>query len=376
MGSSKFGKKRGLKLSLSMFLGLLVTGTLVYFGILYVKADKILHKAYHPVSSTDKKATEDTLMFLIMGLDNNATRNLGSSRTDAMMLVSLNKSTQKMTLCSIPRDSFVQIQSDDYTGMQRIESAYTYGGPKSAVDTVKKLLNIPIHHYIVLNFDSFINVIDALGGIDVDVPKTFDGPLFDTGKKVHFEKGIQHLNGEEALAFSRERKIDNDIMRGFRQQLVLEAVKDKAMHLNAISKYIKIIESLDGQIQMDLDMHQIKTIIQNFLMGKDYEVEQLSFDWRAFSNGGHSMVELYQDSVDHVTHQLRVSLGLEKKDARDDKLFQTNGEYRYKSDYTTATPASEKNADTFPGDGRYIGTQGNTKTGHLPNRKTTTGFYD
>lgn len=151
------------------------------------------------------------------------------------------------------------------------------------------------------------------------MPKTFAGPLFDTGKKVHFEKGIQHLNGEEALAFSRERKIDNDIMRGFRQQLVLEAVKDKAMQLNSISKYIKIIESLEGQMQMDLNMRQIKTILQDFLIGKDYEVEQLAFDWRAFSNRGHSMVELYQDSIDHVAHQLRVSLGLEKKDERDNK---------------------------------------------------------
>ncbi|MBC1475573.1 LCP family protein [Listeria grandensis] len=376
MKSLRFRKKKGIKFFLFLFLGLLVTGTLVYFCILYVKAEKVLNKAYHPVSSTDKKATEDTLMFLVMGLDNNATRNLGSSRTDAMMLVSLNKRTKKMTLCSIPRDSFVQIQSANYTGMQRIESAYTYGGPKSAVDTVKKLFNIPIHHYVVLNFDSFIHVIDALGGIDVNVPKTFAGPLFDTGKKVHFEKGIQHLNGEEALAFSRERKIDNDIMRGFRQQLVLEAVKDKAMQLNSISKYVKIIESLEGQMQMDLNMRQIKTILQDFLIGKDYEVEQLTFDWRAFSNGGHSMVELYQDSVDHVAHQLRVSLGLEKKDARDDKKFQTNGKYKYKSDHTTATPESEKNADTFPGEGLYIGTEGNTKTGDLPNKKTTTGFYD
>ncbi|MBC1604047.1 LCP family protein [Listeria rocourtiae] len=376
MKHARFRKKRTLLLSITLLFGLLLISTLVYLCILYAKAEKVWNKAYHPVSSTDKVKTPDTMTFLIMGLDNNASRNLGSSRTDAMMLVSLNKRTHKMTLCSIPRDSFVQIQSDGYTGMQRIEAAYTYGGPKSAVNTVKKLFNIPINHYVVFNFDSFMHVIDALGGIDVDVPKTFDGPLFDTGKKVHFEKGQQHLNGEEALAFSRERKIDNDIMRGFRQQLVLEAVKEKATNINSVTKYLKIIESLEDQIQMDLDKSQIKTVIQDFLIGKDYEIEQLTFDWRAFSNSGHSMVELYQDSIDHVAHQLRVSLGIEEKDDRDKKKFQTNGKYKFKSDYTTSTPESEKNADTFTGNGVYIGTEGNTKTGDLPNRKTTTGFYD
>ncbi|WP_241433020.1 hypothetical protein [Listeria cornellensis] len=84
-----------MRFILFLLFGLLIIGTLVYLCILYVKAEKVWSKAYHPISSTNKKATEDTLMFLVMGLDNNATRNLGSSRTDAMMLVSLNKRTKK-----------------------------------------------------------------------------------------------------------------------------------------------------------------------------------------------------------------------------------------------------------------------------------------
>ncbi|MGV8016526.1 LCP family protein, partial [Mycobacterium kansasii] len=76
---------------------------------------------------------------------------------------------------SIPRDSFVQIDSKSYKGMQRIEAAYTYGGPSASVNTVEKTFNIPIDHYCVFNFNSFIKLIDAIGGIDIDVEKSFMG---------------------------------------------------------------------------------------------------------------------------------------------------------------------------------------------------------
>ncbi|EIA19513.1 LCP family protein [Listeria fleischmannii] len=367
-------KKRMIIAVVSM-LGLAILGGGIFLTLLYKKTDKVVQNAYHPVTSTKKEKDTDILSFLIMGLDNTEARNLGSSRTDAMMVATLNNKTKKITLVSLPRDSFVKIHSNDYQGMQRIEAAYTYGGPKASVDTVSKLLNIPINHYIVFNFNSFQKVIDELGGIDVQVPKDFEGPILDTGKKVQFKKGLQHLNGEEALAFSRERKIDNDIMRGLRQQIVLDAVKDKALELNSITKYLKIAEALDGEIQMDLTMKQMKEIIQGILKTKDYNTNSLTFDWRAFSNEGRSMVELYADSVVHVSHQLRASLGLEKE-VEDDETFQTNGHYKYESDYSTATKEQEKAADTFRGENIYVGTPGNTKTGKLPNRKTETGFYD
>ncbi|NSS17342.1 LCP family protein, partial [Enterococcus faecalis] len=258
----------------------------------------------------------------------------------------------------------------------RIEAAYTYDGPTASVNTVEKLLNIPINHYVVFNFLSFIKLIDAVGGIDVNVKQAFDGVTKDGPGSIHFDAGKQHLDGTKALSYARERHSDNDIMRGFRQQEIIQAVEDKLKSGQSIMKIMDIIDSLNGNIQTDVDSNELTHLVKEGLTWTNYDKQQLSFDWRTFSNEGRSMVELYPDSIENVRHQLRVSLNLEKPDERDQDgyVFHTNGEFLYQSDYTVQDEAAEENEMTSINGNTYIGVPGNTQTGPLPSVKTENGF--
>ncbi|WP_370458162.1 LCP family protein [Bacillus sp. AR18-7] len=123
--------------------------------------------------------------------------------------------------------------------------AHAFGGVDATIDTVENFLDIPIDYYVKFNFDSFLNLIDTIGGIDVDVPITFiEQDSQDQVDAIHVEKGYQHLNGEQALALARTRHIDNDFMRGKRQQLVIEAIGKKLLSMNSLSKFNSIIDKV------------------------------------------------------------------------------------------------------------------------------------
>ena len=221
-------RKRKISLISLVIILFFVTVGSAYFAVAGSYLKKTIDKGYVPIKNDYTEAqNKDSQSFLVMGLDNTIERKLGTTRTDAMMVITVNNKTKKITYLSLPRDSFVQIDAKNYQGMQRIEAAYTYDGPTASVNTVEKLLNIPINHYVVFNFLSFIKLIDAVGGIDVNVKQAFDGVTKDGPGSIHFDAGKQHLDGTKALSYARERHSDNDIMRGFRQQEIIQAVEDK-----------------------------------------------------------------------------------------------------------------------------------------------------
>ena len=103
---------------------------------------------------------------------------------------------------------------------------------------MERFLNVPVDYYVKFNFESFVQIVDSLGGIDIDVPVTFtEQDSKDQAGMIHLEKGYQHLNGEQALALARTRKIDSDAMRGQRQQLVIEAIAKKRCLSNQLAKW-------------------------------------------------------------------------------------------------------------------------------------------
>ncbi|WP_179206353.1 LCP family protein, partial [Carnobacterium maltaromaticum] len=145
---------------------------------------------------------EDTISVLVMGIDDDSARQLGSARTDALIYLTINPKEHKINMVSIPRDSYTTIVSKKYNGKDKINSAYTYGEEQATIETVEKLLNVPINYYVTFNFDSFLEIVDALDGIDVDVPVSFTDTNTLGNGEVHLEKGKQLLNGEEALALA------------------------------------------------------------------------------------------------------------------------------------------------------------------------------
>ena len=181
---------------------------------------------------------------LLLGVDTGGARGDETGRADAMVLVRTDPDRHRISLLSIPRDLRVEIPGH---GPDKINAAYAFGGPALAVDTVRSVTGLPIHHVAVVDFSSFADVIDELGGITVDVPKPIVSNRFDCPFKSRadcvrwkgwrFAKGPQEMNGRRALVYSRirENQLDpseSDITRGGRQQQVVQAMSDKIVSFN------------------------------------------------------------------------------------------------------------------------------------------------
>ncbi|PEQ44027.1 LytR family transcriptional regulator [Bacillus cereus] len=185
----------------------------------------------------DVEITKKPFTILIMGIEDYATDGQ-NGRTDSLMFATVNPNSKKVSLMSIPRDSRVKIVGKNKE--DKINAAHAYGGEKMAIDTVEGFLKVPVDHYIKIDFQGFKGIVDAVGGITVDVPFDFEERSdIDYYKLIHFKQGKQDLNGEEALAYVRMRKQDpnGDYGRAARQRQVLAAV---AQQLNSASTVFKI----------------------------------------------------------------------------------------------------------------------------------------
>jgi polyisoprenyl-teichoic acid--peptidoglycan teichoic acid transferase len=178
---------------------------------------------------------------LMLGTDNNAklASRAGDMHSDSILLLRTDPSHHRLYYLSIPRDLQVPIPGH---GTQKINAAFQYGGPELAIETIAEFTGLAINHVMVVNFGDFKDLIDAVGGITVNVPKPirsnrFDCPYAtqarcDTWQGWRFHKGPQHMNGERALIYSRIREnlldpSETDITRGARQQAVMDATASK-----------------------------------------------------------------------------------------------------------------------------------------------------
>ena len=257
---------------------LLIIGATAYGGFLYNKAESVMNKSYKPIDRDSKKTNvklENTSILFIGVDDSEKRKNNGSSRSDALMLATFNKNDKSIKLLSIPRDSYVHIpEKDIYT---KITHAHAYGGVKLTLETVEELLDVPVDYYVKMNFNAFIDVINALDGVKVDVPFTFsEQDSKDHAKAITLQKGIQELDGEQALAFARTRKIDSDIQRGMRQQQIVKAIIAKGSSIKSIANYTDVMEAVGKNMSTDLTFDQMKSFISYIQAGNGINVESLS----------------------------------------------------------------------------------------------------
>ncbi|ABS20876.1 LCP family protein [Bacillus cytotoxicus] len=282
--SKQHAKKRRLLWFIVIPLLIVTLGSGSYFFHLYSKAKSIVNNAYLELNRGDKsnkrekavKPMTDNISVLIMGVDESDIRekNYGkATRTDALLLATINKNDKSVKLVSIPRDSRVYIKSRHKK--DKITHAHVFGGVDSTIDTVERFLNVPVDYYVKFNFTSFIKIVDSLGGITVDVPVEFtEQNSKDEAEAIHLKKGRQHLNGEEALALARTRHIDSDYMRGQRQQLVLEAIAQKALSINSINKLGSLLDAVDRDLKTNLTFDDMMTITKHS-MGSDLKMDKL-----------------------------------------------------------------------------------------------------
>lgn len=183
---------------------------------------------------------------LVLGVDQ------GRGRADSSILAILDPDTQRIALVSIPRDTYVQIPGH---GWDKLAHAYAFGGVPLARETVSLLLDIPINNYVSIDFAGFRQIVDALGGVDIEVEQSmhYDDPVEDL--HIHFEPGSYHMDGKTALEYARYRS-DSDLQRAQRQQDVIRAVLDKAVQPANVGRLPALIRSAFQATETDLSIAQ------------------------------------------------------------------------------------------------------------------------
>ncbi|KMP36226.1 LytR family transcriptional regulator [Bacillus cereus] len=329
--------KKKTKIIISAILFFLIVGG-GYTWFLVNKASSAVRNAAHDLARGDKSDLRDkavkpitnNVSVLIMGVDESDVRGKeygGAIRTDALLLATFNKDSKTVKLLSIPRDTYTYIpiekKKDKITHAHAFGSAKNgkNGGPQASIDAVEKLMNVPVDYFVKFNFKSFIKIVDDLGGVEVDVPVEFtEQDSNDNAEAIHLEKGVQKLNGEEALALARTRHIDSDAMRGQRQQLVIEAILKKLTSVGSVTKVGNIIDDINGQFVTNLTFDDMLSF---YKYGADSSIEKLQIqgddcymekgdDTCSKSAGGGRTYYYNPDKKElaKVTNDLRTHLGL------------------------------------------------------------------
>ncbi len=195
---------------------------------------------------------------LLMGVDKRPSELLDNSRTDVMIVLSLDPASHTAGMLSIPRDLYVPIPGE--ADMQRINSAYEIGelkaagtGPALAMQTIQYNFGIHVNSYVIFTFDAVTAVIDAVGGVDLNVPQAINDDQFPDMNygfdPLHIPAGNVHMDGAMALKYARTRHGDSDFERTHRQQDVILAVRDKVVHLNMLPQLAQQAPGLWSQLQ-------------------------------------------------------------------------------------------------------------------------------
>lgn len=295
------------------------------------------------VKSTGKSVTEPFTM-LLLGVDS-PEENIDDAVAlgDSIMVVTFNPNTLNATLFSIPRDTYVPITCYG-NAMSKITHAAS-GGDSCMISTVENFIDIDIDYYAKINFRGLMNLVDALGGIDVDVPYSFcetdENRTFYNA--VFVKKGWQHLNGREALGLSRNRKYyptcgeewnegdRNDFIRGQNQQLVMKAILNKAKTIRSVDDFYKVLDTFSKSMDTNLDREQILgfyNVFKKVLLSTDSLTEgnDVISMQRTFLRGGGGIIFDYvagtglyefvpsQEGLDAITKAMRINLELEEEE--------------------------------------------------------------
>lgn len=227
----------------------------------------------------DKWTTDENMQkytnIALFGVDSRNGKLSTGTRTDTIMILSVNNNTGEARLVSVYRDTYLNLGNDTYN---KCNAAYAKGGPEQAISMLNMNLDLYITDFVTIGFDGLMEVIDALGGVEIDIKEneikhlnnyqasmyaTEENPTKITTDYVAItESGVQTLSGYQAVAYCRIRAVGNDFGRTERQRTVLQAVLDKAQNAS-VSELNKIAEEVFPLIATSLDLEEIISLIAN-----------------------------------------------------------------------------------------------------------------
>ena len=268
---------------------------------------------------------EERLNILVVGIDYNYNDQgilyTKGARTDTIIVLSLSREASFFNIVSIPRDTQVMIAED--IGYDKINSAYSYGGIEQTRETVSEFLGIPIHHHVILKVSGAKDVVDALGGLPVDVEKNMD---YDDnwGKlHIHLKKGPQILDGEQAVGYARFR-MDEEGDRGRirRQQQVVRALGRKLKEPALLSRLNELSRVINQNIETDLQllpMIDLANLYSSFDFAKMRNASIVGDD--AVDTNGTSYIVPYEPENRRTVRRLLQNLKLLRKDDLRIRIF-------------------------------------------------------
>ncbi len=321
--------------------------------------EKVMKKQVEIVNS--KSNLTEPFTILLMGIDSEKIGiSSGAFNGDTLILITFNPKTLNATMLSIPRDTFVPIMCARNHALGKINSA-AWQGESCMIKTIENLTNIKIDYYVKINFKGVVSLVDALDGIIVDVPYSFceQNSSRQWGKNtIYVEKGIQTLNGEQALALARNRHpnpsycnskwtnyTSSDLVRGQNQQLIVKSLLDKIKTIRDINTFYELLDIVETNMDTNLTTNQILSF---YNLGKDImssmknnNDEVITFD-RLYlttrtqmiyneSARGERSDEIYSEtSLKGIVNAMKTNLGLTKSSTIKEFNFSINDIYEPK----------------------------------------------
>ncbi|MDR0899913.1 MAG: LCP family protein [Lactobacillaceae bacterium] len=348
-------KNHRIRNTILLLFGGIFSVFLILFAYAYFNTSGAISGSY--TKYTAKKARDvgavlnegRPVSILLLGTDTGEIGRDYIGRTDSMIIATINPKTKTTTMVSIPRDSMVAIPGTSFP--QKLNAAYEYdsngnadneGHPETLIKLLQKWLNIPIDYYALVNMHALESVVNAIGGVKVSSPLTFDFDPDDEGstagqKIYHFTEGSSDfsittpegtkdyniMNGADALAFARMRKTDplGDYGRQLRQRLILTAISKKPAELISQTLNQKFLKKMSGNLQTDLTFDEMTTIATKYRSAikkiKSDNIHGISVGYPV--DGITVAFEVMgKTEKQRITDVLRKSLGLKKADTGTD----------------------------------------------------------
>lgn len=292
---------------LVLVLILVSIGTKFYFDV-----SKSVQDTYESVERQNKDnehareekvdlEKQEPFSVLLLGIDTGDLGRTEQGRSDAIMVASVNPEQEKTTIVSIPRDTYVTIVghgTDD-----KINHAYAFGGAAMSMDTVENFLQIPVDHYVSINMAGIKELVNAVGGVDIDndLEFTFDNYTYKFGQI--------HLNGDQALGYIRMRYDDSDYGRQGRQRKVVTAIAKQILSLEGATQYKSILNSMEDNMKTDMSFADMQKIALNYRDSFKH-MNSLQMQGEGFMQDGVSYQRVSEDELASIQKTLQQQLNV------------------------------------------------------------------
>jgi polyisoprenyl-teichoic acid--peptidoglycan teichoic acid transferase len=291
--------------------------------VLLLGSGSYTYYLWHTVTSTvagiqegiDRKISEkrleqinfkegDPISVLLMGIDNPAGQKRG--RSDSLILLTINPHSKSMHMVSIPRDTYTKLKGSGTT--DKINHAYAIGGTEMTIRSVENLLDVPVDYFVKVNIKGFMDIVDALGGVEVNNDLDF------SYYSVHYPKGRIHLDGEKAMRYSRMRSKDprGDFGRQMRQRQVINAIIQKGANISSITKLNEMLKVIENHVTTNLTFEDMWAILSNYKDArKNIDQHKIEGNGKEINNTYYYMAD--EENLHTISNELQKHLELNNK---------------------------------------------------------------